>query len=216
MSLSVGQMQEATKQSFNEVLRETMAITELELTKCYDILNAFITSASRDFDFKGIENVKTNNAVGYIFSYKDYSDFRVIVLLYTEYKNVQIRVVADKEAKGYIEKTSAEIVNHASEDVIKYLYFDDNYDSIDTVIKRKIKFIKDAIEDHHDFIVKQKVEHAMTAETFANKVQDLMHPSDDYLFVDPISGEQANMWFYNKLVEKIKAHPLLWKWFFTV
>lgn len=216
MSLSVGQMQEATKQSFNEVLRETMAITELELTKCYDILNAFITSASRDFDFKGIENVKTNKAVGYIFSYKDYSDFRVIVLLYTEYKNVQIRVVADKEAKGYIEKTSAEIVNHASEDVIKYLYFDDNYDSIDTVIKRKIKFIKDAIEDHHDFIVKQKVEHAMTAETFANKVQDLMHPSDDYLFVDPISGEQANMWFYNKLVEKIKAHPLLWKWFFTV
>jgi hypothetical protein len=136
--------------------------------------------------------------------------------LYTEHKSVQIRVVADKEAKGYIEKTSAEIVDHASEDVIKYLYIDDEYESIDATIKRKIKFIKDAIEDHHAFIVKQNVEHAMTAETFANKVQDLMHPSDDYLFVDPISGEQANMWFYNKLVEKIKAHPLLWKWFFTV
>lgn len=216
MSLSVGQMQEATKQSFNEVLRETMAITELELTKCYDMLNAFITSVSCDFDFKGIENIKTNNAVGYIFSYKDYSDFRVIVLLYTEHKNVQIRVVADKEAKGYIEKSIDEIVSHASEDVIKYLYLDDEYESIDAAIKRKIKFIKDAIEDHHDFIVKQNVEHAMTAETFANKIQDLMHPGDDYLFVDPISGEQANMWFYNKLVEKIKAHPLLWKWFFTV
>lgn len=216
MGLSVGQMQEATKQSFNEVLRETMAITELELTKCYDMLNAFITSVSCDFDFRGIENIKTNNAVGYIFSYKDYSDFRVIVLLYTEHKNVQIRVVADKEAKGYIEKSTDEIVSHASEDVIKYLYIDDEYEQIDATIKRKIKFIKDAIEDHHDFIVKQNVEHAMTAETFANKVQDLMHPSDDYLFVDPISGEQANMWFYNKLVEKIKAHPLLWKWFFTV
>jgi hypothetical protein len=216
MGLSVSQMQEATKQSFNKILREKIAITELELTKCCDMLNAFIMSVSCDFDFKGIENVKTNNAVGYIFSYKDYSDFRIIVLLYTEHKNVQIRVVADKEAKGYIEKTTDEIVSHASEDVIKYLYIDDDYDSIDDVIKRKIKFIKETIEEHHDFIVKQKVEHAMTAETFANKVQDLMHPGDDYLFVDPISGEQANMWFYNKLIEKIKAHPLLWKWFFTV
>lgn len=216
MGLSIGQMKEATKQSFNTVLRETMAITELELTKYYDILDAFITSISCDFDFKGIENVKTNNAVGYIFSYKDYSDFRVIALLYTECKNVQIRVVVDNEAKGYIEKSSDEIIQRASQDVIKYLYLDDEHESIDDAIKRKIKFIKDAIEDHHDFIVKQNVEHAMTAETFANKIQDLMHPSDDYLFVDPISGEQANMWFYNKLVEKIKAHPLLWKWFFTV
>ena len=216
MGLSIGQMQEQTKQSFNKVLRETMAVTELEMTKCYDMLDAFITSISCDFDFNGIANVKTNNAVGYIFSYKDYSDYRIIALLYTECKNVQIRVVVDKEEKGYIEKTTAEIIDHASENVIKYLYLDDNYDSFDAVIKRKIKFIKEEIEDHHDFIVKQKVEHAMTAETFTNKVQDLMHPSDDYLFVDPISGEQANMWFYNKLVEKIKAHPLLWKWFFTV
>lgn len=215
MGLSVGQMKEATKQSFNKVLRETMAITELKMTKCYDMLDAFITSISCDFDFKCIENVKTKDAVGYIFSYKDYSDFRVIVLLYTESKNVQIRVVADKEAKGYIEKTSDEIIKRASEDVIKYLYLEDKNDILDD-IQRKIKFIKDSIEDHHDFIVKQKVEHVMTAETFTNKVQDLMHPSDDYLFVDPISGEQANMWFYNKLVEKIKAHPLLWKWFFTV
>ena len=111
MGLSVSQLQEVTKQSFNEVLRKTMASTELELTKCYDMLNAFITSVSCDFDFKGIENIKTNDAVGYIFSYKDYSDFRVIVLLYTECKNIQIRVVADKEEKGYIEKTSDEIVS---------------------------------------------------------------------------------------------------------
>ena len=116
---------------------------------------------------------------------------------------------------GTIEKSSDEIIQRASQDVIKYLYLEDKNSILDD-IQRKIKFIKESIEDHHDFIVKQKVEHAMTAETFTNKVQDLMHPSDDYLFVDPISGEQANMWFYNKLVEKIKAHPLLWKWFFTV
>ena len=57
----------------------------------------------------------------------------------------------------------------------------------------------------------------MTAEEFTDKVQDLMHPDkDSYLFVDPISCEQANKWFYDKLVEKIKAHPKIWKWFFTV
>lgn len=216
MSLNIDQIQEVTKQSFNEVLRETMAIAELKLTKCYDKLNAFITSVSNDVDFKNIENVKTNDAIGYIFSYKDYSDFRVIVLLYTENKNIQIRVVVDKEAKGYIEKSSDEIIKCASEDVIQYLYIDDEYESIDVAIQHKIKFIKDAIEVHHDFIVKQNVEHAMTSETFTNKVQNLMHPSDDYLFVDPIGGGQVNMWFYNKLVEKIKAHPKIWKWFFTV
>lgn len=217
MSLNIDQIQEVTKQSFNEVLRETMAIAELKLTKCYDKLNAFITSVSNDVDFKNIENVKTDDAIGYIFSYKDYSDFRVIVLLYTEHKNIQIRVVVDKEAKGYIEKSSDEIIKCASEDVIQYLYLDDDeYESIDVAIQHKIKFIKCEIEIHHEFIVKQNVEHAMTSETFTNKVQKLMHPSDDYLFVDPIGGGQVNMWFYNKLVEKIKAHPKIWKWFFTV
>ena len=152
MSLNIDQIQEVTKQSFNEVLRETMAIAELKLTKCYDKLNAFITSVSNDVDFKNIENVKTNDAIGYIFSYKDYSDFRVIVLLYTENKNIQIRVVADKEAKGYIEKSSDEIIKCASEDVIQYLYLDDDeYESIDVAIQHKIKFIKCEIEIHHDF-----------------------------------------------------------------
>ena len=80
---------------------------------------------------------------------------------------------------------------------------------------KAVNFIKDAIETHHKAMIRQK--NYLTDHEFRVKMQELMHPDDgSYLFVDPISCDQANLWFYERFKQKIESHPHIWKWFFEL
>lgn len=156
-------------------------------------------------------SVVNGDTLQYEVTYKLYRNYRFYFRFDIEHQCVELDVRNDRTKKEFAGPIDDALC-------IKYFNLSD-YDDKDETFKsraeRLIKIAKERVDEEVERDNKRNKGY-LTAEEFTNKVQDLMHPSDDYLFVDPISGEQANMWFYNKLVEKIKAHPKIWKWFFTV
>ena len=166
-----------------------------------------------DKDFTDVRySVINDDTLQYEVTYKLYRNYRFYFRFDVEHQCVELDVRNDrtnKEFAGPIDDTLC----------IKYFEFS-GHESKDETFKaraeRLIKIAKERVDEEVERDNKRNKGY-MTAEEFTDKVQDLMHPDkDSYLFVYPISCEQANKWFYDKLVEKIKAHPKIWKWFFTV
>lgn len=180
----------------------------------YNQFTTFINIAKQDLSFTNFTYITRGSLLGYVITYKDYIDYRIVVWFDPVRETVTARIVADEANKGFENKNPADGNNTLKYYDVAYLY---EGDTVESRCERILTCIKEDIEDARALYIKMHVDHSMSAEQFTEKVQDLMHPDkESYLFVDPISCDQANKWFYDKLVEKIKAHPLIWKWFFTV
>lgn len=166
-----------------------------------------------DKDFTDVRySVVNGDTLQYEVTYKLYRNYRFYFRFDVEHQCVELDVRNDRTKKEFAGPIDDALC-------IKYFNLSD-YDDKDETFKsraeRLIKIAKERVDEEVERDNKRNKGY-LTAEEFTEQVQDLMHPDkDSYLFVDPISCEQANMWFYNKLVEKIKAHPKIWKWFFTV
>lgn len=166
-----------------------------------------------DKDFTDVRySVVNGDTLQYEVTYKLYRNYRFYFRFDIEHQCVELDVRNDRTKKEFAGPIDDALC-------IKYFNLSD-YDDKDETFKsraeRLIKIAKERVDEEVERDNKRNKGY-LTAEEFTEQVQDLMHPDkDSYLFVDPISCEQANMWFYNKLVEKIKAHPKIWKWFFTV
>lgn len=165
-----------------------------------------------DKDFTDVKySVIDDNTLQYEATYKTYRNYRFYFRFDVKHQQVVLDVRNDRTNKDFAGSPSDALC-------IKYFELSSHEDRDETFksrAERLIKIAKERVDEEVELDNKRNKGY-LTAEEFTNKVQDLMHPSDDYLFVDPISCEQANKWFYDKLVEKIKAHPRIWKWFFTV
>lgn len=166
-----------------------------------------------DKDFTDVRySVVNGDTLQYEVTYKTYRNYRFYFRFNVEYQCVELDVRNDrtnKEFAGPIDDTLC----------IKYFELSGHEDCNETFKSRAERLIKIAKERVDEEVERdnKRSKGYLTAEEFTAQVQDLMHPDkNSYLFVDPISGAQANKWFYDKLVEKIKAHPKIWKWFFTV
>ena len=166
-----------------------------------------------DKDFTDVRySVIKGNTLQYEATYKTYRNYRFYFRFDVQYQQIALDVREDRTKKDFAGSPDDALC-------IKYFELSGHEDSDETFKSRAERLIKIAKErvDEEIEIDNKRSKGYLTAEEFTEKVQDLMHPDkSSYLFVDPISCEQANMWFYNKLVEKIKAHPKIWKWFFTV
>ena len=166
-----------------------------------------------DKDFTDVKySVINDDTLQYEVTYKLYRNYRFYFRFDVEHQCVELEVRVDNTKKEFADSPTPAVC-------IKYFNLSD-YDDKDETFKaraeRLIKIAKERVDEEVERDNKRNKGY-MTAEEFTEQVQDLMHPDkDSYLFVDPISCEQANKWFYDKLVEKIKAHPRIWKWFFTV
>ena len=165
-----------------------------------------------DKDFTDVRySVVNGDTLQYEVTYKLYRNYRFYFRFDVQYQRVELDVRADRTNKEFADSPGNALC-------IKYFELSghDGDETFKSLAERLIKIAKERVDEEVERDNKRSKGY-LTAEEFTNKVQDLMHPDkDSYLFVDPISGEQANMWFYETLVKKIKAHPKIWKWFFTV
>lgn len=166
-----------------------------------------------DKDFTDVKySVINDNTLQYEATYKLYRNYRFYFRFDVEHQCVELDVRNDRTNKEFAGPTDDALC-------IKYFNLSDldgNDETFKARAERLIKIAKERVDEQVE-IDNKRSKGYLTAEEFTEQVQDLMHPDkDSYLFVDPISGEQANKLFYDKLVEKIKAHPKIWKWFFTV
>ena len=202
------------KERFDQIISSQIDALKNNVEFHYRLFNEFFATVKQDSDFKVVETFPEAKScyVGFLFTYKDFEDYICEVIYNPGQANVRLCIIAKKDGMDF--NYFAPTLNG---DILKYYWINEFREgqTQETRIKEAITFTKETIEEDHKIKIRQEHDY-LTDQEFRVKVQDLMHPTDDYLFVDPITCEQANLWFYNKLVEKIKAHPKIWKWFFTV
>lgn len=202
------------KEKFDQIIASQIDTLKKNVEFQYELFNSFFAIINANSDFKIIEQFPEVKScyVGFLFTYKDFKDYLCEVIYNPGQDGVRLRIIAKKDNKELDYFAPA-----FNGEILKYYWLDEFHEgeTQETKFEKAITFIKETIEEHHKMKIRQEHDY-LTDQEFRVKVQDLMHPTDDYLFVDPITCEQANLWFYNKLVEKIKAHPKIWKWFFTV
>ena len=193
----------------NKLITEQRAV----LLVCRDQFDELAEMIKFDKDFTDVRySVINDDTLQYEATYKLYRNYRFYFRFDVEHQCVELDVRNDRTNKEFAGLTDDALC-------IKYFNLSDldgNDETFKARAERLIKIAKERVDEEVERDDKRSKGY-LTAEEFTEQVQDLMHPDkDSYLFVDPISGEQANKWFYDKLVEKIKAHPKIWKWFFTV
>lgn len=193
----------------NKLITERRA----SLSVCRDQFDELTELIKFDKDFTDVRySVVNGDTLQYEVTYKLYRNYRFYFRFDVQYQRVELDVRADRTNKEFADSPGSALC-------LKYFELsghDEGDETFKSRAERLIKIAKERVDEEVERDNKRSKGY-LTAEEFTDKVQDLMHPDkDSYLFVDPISGEQANKWFYDKLVEKIKAHPKIWKWFFTV
>ncbi len=198
---------------YEKILNKLITEQRAVLTTCHAQFDELAEMIKFDKDFTDVKySVIDDDTLQYEVTYKLYRNYRFYFRFDVEHQCVELDVRNDRTNKEFAGPTDDALC-------IKYFNLSDldgNDETFKARAERLIKIAKERVDEEVERDNKRSKGY-LTAEEFTDKVQDLMHPDkDSYLFVDPISGEQANKWFYDKLVEKIKAHPKIWKWFFTV
>lgn len=204
------------KERFDQIISSQIDALKNNVEFHYRLFNEFFATVKQDSDFKVVETFPEAKScyVGFLFTYKDFEDYICEVIYNPGQANVRLRLCIIAKKDGMDFNYFAPTLNG---EILKYYWINEFREgqTEESRLKEAITFTKETIEEHHKTKIRQEHDY-LTDQEFRVKVQKLMHPTDDYLFVDPITCEQGNLWFYNKLVEKIKAHPKIWKWFFTV
>lgn len=202
------------QEGFNKFVSERIDKFRKVTEQRYDQYNKLYEMFKQDSNFNILDAYRAENydSIGCIFSYKDFTDYRCVLIFEPTIDTIQLYIIVKIDEHSDFDYNKPAFNGR----LLKYIYLNDFYKDGDIKAKYEYatKFIDDVIVENYNLKTGKK--DYLTAAEFAEKVQELMHPGDSYLFEDPISCEQENFWFYNKLVEKIKKHPLLWKWFFSI
>lgn len=212
-------MSSALHNMYDTLLNDTIEAAKNETNKVYKLYDRLLTKigTNNNFTMKTIQHGKHN--IISLFTLKDFTNYCMSANFQIDEKKISIKIIVDETGLGFKEIDPI-TVNDLS--VIKYYWLhasdcDQSCEKIDEELKRIFDSIKESIEDHHKRVTRIKVDHVLTGDEFAEKVQKLFHPDDGgYLFADPISWDQANYWFYDKIKKKIEEHPRIWKWFFKI
>ena len=198
---------------YEVILNKLVTEQRAALLVCRAQFDELVEMIKFDKDFTDVKySVVNGDTLQYEVTYKTYRNYRFYFRFAVKQRCVELDVRYDRTKKDFAEPIKDTLC-------IKYYELSDCDEGCETFkarAERLIKIAKERVDEEVERDNKRNKGY-MTAEEFTEQVQDLMHPDKySYLFVDPISSEQANKWFYDKLVEKIKAHPKIWKWFFTV
>ena len=195
------------------ILNKFIAEQRAVLLVCCAQFDELAEMIKYDKDFTDVRySVIKGDTLQYEVTYKTYRNYRFYFRFDVQQQCIELDVRADRTNKDFANQ---------SENALCIKYFelsnrDEGCETFKSRAERLIEIAKERVDEEVERDNKRSKGY-LTVEEFTEKVQDLMHPDkNSYLFVDPITGEQANKWFYDKLVEKIKAHPKIWKLFFTV
>lgn len=202
------------QESFNKIVSEQIDKLSKTIERYYDQYNKLYEMFKQDSNFNILDayRVENDDCIGCIFSYKDFTDYRCVLTFNPNINTIQLHIIVKIDEHADFDYNKPMFNGK----LLKFIYLNDFYEDCDIKAKYEfaVKIVDDVITENYNWKTGKK--DYLTAVEFTEKVQELMHPGDSYLFEDPISCEQENFWFYNKLVEKIKKHPLLWKWFFSI
>lgn len=204
-------MENKMNTNFDKVVETAISSMQDRIKFRYSQFNEFLELIKNDSDYNTLEYVDGNSLMC-IFRYKDFNDYRCCLEFCPGREVLRVDVIVKKDDKEFDYNTA-----WLNGEQIKYIGLDDfcEGENQEEKFANAVNFIKEAIEEHHKAILRQK--NYLTDLEFRVKMQDLMHPDDgSYLFVDPITCEQANLWFYEKFKQKIESHPHIWKWFFEL
>ena len=197
--------------NFDKVVESAINSMQDRIKFRYSQFNEFLELIKNDSDYNTLEYIDGNSLMC-IFRYNDFNNYRCCLEFVPSSEILRVDVIVKKDDKEFDYNTA-----WLNGEQIKYIGLDDFYEGEiqEEKFAKAVNFIKEAIEEHHKSILRQK--NYLTDLEFRVKMQDLMHPDDgSYLFVDPITCEQANLWFYEEFKKKIEAHPHIWKWFFEL
>ena len=204
-------MENKMNTNFDKVVETAINSMQDRIKFRYSQFNEFLELIKNDSDYNTLEYIDGNSLMC-IFRYKDFNDYRCCLEFCPGQEVLRVDVIVKKDDKEFDYNLA-----WLNGEQIKYIELDDFCEGENQEEKfvRAVNFIKEAIEEHHKAILRQK--NYLTDLEFRVKMQDLMHPDDgSYLFVDPITCEQANLWFYEEFKKKIENHPHIWKWFFEL
>ena len=198
---------------YEVILNKLVTEQRAALLVCRAQFDELVEMIKFDKDFTDVKySVVNGDTLQYEVTYKTYRNYRFYFRFAVKQRCVELDVRYDRTKKDFAEP----IKDTLCISIYELSDCDEGCETFKARAERLIKIAKERVDEEVERDNKRNKGY-MTAEEFTEQVQDLMHPDKySYLFVDPISSEQANKWFYDKLVEKIKAHPKIWKWFFTV
>lgn len=198
---------------YEVILNKLVTEQRAALLVCRAQFDELVEMIKFDKDFTDVRySVVNGDTLQYEVTYKLYRNYRFYFRFDVKQRCVELDVRYDRTKKDFAEP----IKDTLCISIYELSDCDEGCETFKARAERLIKIAKERVDEEVERDNKRNKGY-MTAEEFTEQVQDLMHPDKySYLFVDPISSEQANKWFYDKLVEKIKAHPKIWKWFFTV
>ena len=212
-------MSSALHNMYDTLLNDTIEAAKNETNKVYKLYDRLLAKvdANNDFTMKTIQHGK--HCITSLFTLKDFTNYCMAADFQIDEKRIRIKIIVDESGLGFkeIDPLAAD-----EKSVIKYYWLhvsdcDQSCEKIDEELKRIFDSIKESIEDHHKRTTRMMVDHVLTGDEFDERGQVLLYPDDGgYLFADPISWEQANYWFYDKIKKNVEAHPLIWKWFFKI
>lgn len=204
-------MENKMNTNFDNVVESAISSVQDRIKFRYSQFNDFIKLIINDSDYNTLEYIQGNSLMC-IFRYKDFNDYRCCLEFCPSQEILRVDVIVKKDDKEFDYNLA-----WLNGEQIKYIdldYFCEG-ENQEERFARAVNFIKDAIETHHKAMIRQK--DYLTDHEFRVKMQELLHPDDGgYLFVDPISCDQANLWFYKEFKKKIESHPHIWKWFFEL
>lgn len=210
-------MSSALHNMYDTLLNDTIEAAKNETNKVYKLYDRLLAKVdtNNDFTMKTIQHGKHN--IISLFTLKDFTNYCMVADFQIDHKQIAIKIVVDESGLGFKEIDPIEADDKL---IIKYYWLyvsecDQPCEKIDKRLDCIFDSIKENIEDHHKRATRIKVDHVLTGDEFTAKVQELFHSVDDgYLFADPLSWDQANYWFYEKIKKRVEEHPRIWKWFF--
>lgn len=197
--------------NFDKVVEAAISSVQDRIKFRYSQFNDFLELIKNDSDYNTLEYIDGNSLMC-IFRYKDFNDYRCCLEFCPGQEILRVDVIVKKDDKEFDYNLA-----WLNGEQIKYIGLDHFYEGEyqEEKFAKAVNFIKESIETHHKAMIRQK--DYLTDHEFRVKMQELLHPDDgSYLFVDPISCDQANLWFYEEFKKKIESHPHIWKWFFEL
>ncbi|MBO7714825.1 MAG: hypothetical protein J6S85_14705 [Methanobrevibacter sp.] len=197
--------------NFDKVVEAAISSVQDRIKFRYSQFNDFLELIKNDSDYNTLEYIDGNSLMC-IFRYKDFNDYRCCLEFCPGQEILRVDVIVKKDDKEFDYNLA-----WLNGEQIKYIGLDHFYEGEyqEEKFAKAVNFIKESIETHHKAMIRQK--DYLTDHEFRVKMQELLHPDDgSYLFVDPISCDQANLWFYEEFKKKIENHPHIWKWFFEL
>lgn len=200
---------------YTDMVKASLDELKRKIDEVYESFHGFLEFLKNTRDITVIGPARTStDSFDFVFKINGFDNYASLVKYRVGVDYITVRTIVDPDAYGFVD--SDLLHNPPVDNIIKYgtLYRDKCEAENKKQFMDMLSRVRETVEEHRDFVIQEQVDHSMTPEVFTAKVQDLLDGNTPYVFTDSLSKEQAIWQYYNKLSEKAKRHPRIWKMFF--